>query len=163
MISTSAKAIKSAIWEMVEAGGRTAQTFGVSRLLGQIYTLLYLKNEPLSLDQLVEELQVSKASVSIACRQLHAFGAVRRVGVRGDRRDFYEAVQDVRGLLQHGLLPAVEKKLNSARVQIEKCRALLAESNEPETAHLLQRLDEAEERRAKVNDLIRNPLLRRML
>ena len=148
---------------MVEAGGRTAQTFGVSRLLGQIYTLLYLKNQPLSLDQLVEELQVSKASVSIACRQLHAFGAIRRIGVRGDRRDFYEAVQDVRGLLQNGLLPAVEKKLNSARVQIEKCRDLLKESNEPETQHLLQRLDEAEERRAKVNDLIKNPLLRRML
>ena len=138
---TSATAIKSAIWEMVEAGGRTAQTFGVSRLLGQIYTLLYLKNQPLSLDQLVEELQVSKASVSIACRQLHAFGAIRRIGVRGDRRDFYEAVQDVRGLLQNGLLPAVEKKLNSARVQIEKCRALLTEFNEPETQHLFQRLD----------------------
>ncbi len=151
------------MWEMVEAGGRTAQTFGVSRLLGQIYTLLYLKNEPLSLDQLVEELQVSKASVSIACRQLHAFGAVRRVGVRGDRRDFYEAVQDFRGLLQNGLLPALEKKLHSARVQIDKCRALLAASDGPESLHLLQRLDEAEERRSKVEELIKNPLLRRML
>ncbi|HMO04533.1 MAG TPA: MarR family transcriptional regulator [Kiritimatiellia bacterium] len=151
------------MWEMVEAGGRTAQTFGVSRLLGQIYTLLYLKNEPLSLDQLVEELQVSKASVSIACRQLHAFGIIRRVGVRGDRRDFYEAVQDFRGLLQNGLLPALEKKLNSARVQIDKCRALLAESEGPESQHLLQRLDEAEERRSKVEELIKNPLLRRML
>lgn len=151
------------MWEMVEAGGRTAQTFGVSRLLGQIYTLLYLKNEPLSLDQLVEELQVSKASVSIACRQLHAFGVIRRVGVRGDRRDFYEAVQDFRGLLQHGLLPALEKKLNSARVQIDKCRALLVECEGPESQHLLQRLDEAEERRSKVEELIRNPLLRRML
>lgn len=160
---TSSKAIKSAIWEMVEAGGRTAQTFGVSRLLGQIYTLLYLKNEPLSLDQLVEELQVSKASVSIACRQLHAFGIIRRVGVRGDRRDFYEAVQDFRGLLQNGLLPALEKKLNSARVQIDKCRALLAGCEEPESDHLLRRLDEAEERRSKVEELIKNPLLRRML
>jgi len=117
----------------------------------------------LSLDQIVQELEVSKASVSIACRQLHTFGAIRRVGMRGDRRDFYEAVQDFRGLLQNGLLPALEKKLNSARVQIEKCRALLSTSDGPESEHLLKRLDEAEERRAKINDLIKNPLLRRML
>jgi HTH-type transcriptional regulator, glycine betaine synthesis regulator len=148
---------------MVEAGGRTAETFGVSRLLGQIYTLLYLKNEALSLDQIVLELDVSKASVSIACRQLHTFGAVRRITQKGDRRDFYEAIQDFRGLLQNGLLPAVEKKLDSARVQIDRCRSLLIESDSQEALRLKHRLDEAEERRAKISDLIKNPLLRRML
>ena len=148
---------------MVEAGGRTAQTFGVSRLLGQIYTLLYLKNEPLSLDAIVDELAVSKASVSIACRQLHTFGAIRHITQKGDRRDFYEAIQDFRGLLQNGLLPALEKKLDSARIQIDRCRSLLETANDQEAARLKHRLDEAEERRAKMSDLIKNPLLRRML
>lgn len=160
---TTASQVKSAIWEMVEAGGRTAESFGVSRLLGQIYTLLYLRNEPLSLDQLVEELAVSKASVSIACRQLHAFGAVRRITQRGDRRDFYEAVQDFRGLLQNGLLPVIQKKLDSARVQIERCRALLEQAEGEDVRRLKSRLDEAEERRSKISALINNPLLRHML
>mgnify|MGYP001271668760 FL=1 len=161
---TTDNPVNAAIWELVEAGGRTAQTFGVSRLLGQIYTLLYIRDEALSLDQIVEALSVSKASVSIACRQLQSFGAIRRVTQRGDRRDFYEAVQDFRGLLQNGLLPILEKKLESARVQIEKCRNLLAASNDDqESVKLLSRLDEAEERRSKISDLIKNPLLRRML
>lgn len=148
---------------MIEAGGRTAQTFGVSRLFGQIYTLLYLKNEPLSLDQIVQELSVSKASVSIACRRLNSFGAIRRLTQKGDRRDFYTAVQDFRGLVQHGLLPAIEKKLDSARRQIDQCRSLLDEAPCEEAIKLKERLLEAEERRAKIYDLIRNPLLRRML
>lgn len=164
-MKTEHGAVSEALWQMVEAGGRTAETFGVSRLFGQIYTLLYLKNEPLSLDQIVEELSVSKASISIACRQLYAFGAVRRVTKKGDRRDFYEAVQDFRTLLQSGLLPAVQKKLDSARRQIEQCRALLetAGDNQPEAAQLIARLEEAEERRSRIDDLIRNPLVRRML
>ena len=148
---------------MVEAGGRTAQTFGVSRLLGQIYALLYLRNEPLSLDQIVEELEVSKASVSIACRQLQAFGAVRRTTLRGDRRDFYEAVQDFHGLLMNGILPMLEKKLESARVQIDRCREVLDDADSPEAKRIRQRLDETEDRRAKLIGLLRNPLLRRML
>jgi DNA-binding transcriptional regulator GbsR (MarR family) len=164
-MKTTSKAVNNALWQMVEAGGRTAQTFGVSKLIGQIYTLLYLKNRPLSLDEIMEELGVSKASVSIACRRLHDFGAIRRITQKADRRDFYEAVQDFRGLLQHGLLPALEKKLDSARVQIEQCRKLLerADDHDAESSALTGRLDEAEERRAKISDLIRNPLIRRML
>lgn len=160
---TTSNPVKSAIWEMVEAGGRTAQTFGISRLLGQIYTLLYLRNEPLSLDEIAEELAVSKASVSIACRQLHTFGAVRRTSQKGDRRDFYEAVQDFHGLLQNGLLPIFEKKLDSARTQIEKCRQLLQSTEGVERDRLLARLDEAERRRSRIYDLIRNPLIRKLL
>ena len=164
-MKTSSKIVNEAWWQMVEAGGRTAQTFGVSKLFGQIYTLLYLKNHPMSLDHMIDELEVSKASVSIACRQLHSFGAIRRITQKGDRRDYYEAVQDFRGLLQNGLLPAVEKKLESAHRQIELCRELLekAGDHDQESEHLIRRLDEAEERRAKISDLIKNPLIRRML
>jgi len=164
-MKTSTGALEEAIWQMIEAGGRTAQSFGVSKLLGQIYILLYLKNAPLSLSQIVHELKVSKASVSIACRQLDAFGAVRRVTQRGDRRDFYEAVQDFREILQNSLLPALEKKLDSARRQIEQCRSILesAEDTGSETEDLKSRLDEAENRRAKISNLVKNPLIRRML
>jgi len=159
------RAVQEALWQMVEAGGRTAQTFGLSRLVGQIYTLLYLKNQSLSLDEIVEELEVSKASISIACRQLHAFGAIRLITRKGDRRDFYEAVQDFRSLLQHGLLPAIEKKLASAGRQIDHCRQILVNGGDhhPDASQLLERLDEAEERRRKISDLLSNPLVRKML
>lgn len=164
-MTTTTQALDEAIWQMIEAGGRTAQSFGVSKLLGQIYMLLYLKNKPLSLSQIVHELKVSKASVSIACRQLDAFGAVRRVTQRGDRRDFYEAVQDFREILQNSLLPALEKKLDSARRQIDQCRTMLEAAEDPgsEVKNLMTRLDEAEDRRAKISNLVKNPLIRRML
>ncbi len=159
------RAVKDALWQMIEAGGRTAETFGVSRLLGQIYTLLYLKKASLSLDEIVHELSVSKASVSIACRQLNTFGAIRRITMKGDRRDFYEAVRDFRSLLHQGLLPAIEKKLNSAARQIEQCRQLIADGgdHQPEAVELLASLAEVDERRQKISDLLSNPLIRKML
>ena len=133
-METYAPIVKDALWQMIEAGGRTAQTFGLSRLLGQIYMLLYLIDKTLSLDQMVDELSVSKASVSIACRQLQELGAIHRITRKGDRRDFYEAEQDFKGLLHHGLMPALEKKLESARIQIEQCRLMLGNSNSNDAA-----------------------------
>ena len=43
-------ALSQAKWEMIEASGRTAQSFGLNRLLGQIYMSLYLAGSPQSLD-----------------------------------------------------------------------------------------------------------------
>jgi DNA-binding transcriptional regulator GbsR (MarR family) len=150
---------------MVEAGGRTAESFGFNRLLGQIYTLLYLTPEMLSLDALAERMQVSKASCSIACRQLASWGAVRCIRKAGDRRDYYEAETDLGTLLAGGLLPSLNKKLESAKVQIERSLRLLESQpgGDDHVGFVRRRLKEAEQRRARLARLINHPLLRRML
>lgn len=155
----------TAKWEMIEAGGRTAQSFGLGRLLGQIYVLLYLSPQAMTLDELAAELGISKASASIACRQLEALGALRHQSVKGDRRDFYQAETDFRALIQGGLLPSLLKKLESARRQIERSMGLVLEGGEDgqETAFLLRRLRDAEARRGKLERLIRHPVLKRLL
>ena len=62
-----------------EAGGQTTQLFGLGRILGQLYGLLYLSPRPLCLDEIVHELKVSKASVSTTVRQLERWTAVKKV------------------------------------------------------------------------------------
>jgi DNA-binding transcriptional regulator GbsR (MarR family) len=154
-----------ATWEMVEAGGRTAQSFGLSRLFGQLYVFLYLSPKPRSLDELATGLGVSKASVSIACRQLESWGAVRRIWVKGDRKDYYEAETDFSRLINGGLLSSLNKKLESARVQIERSLQMLegdARSSE-DRAFLKERLQDAEQRRRRIHGLLNNPLVRRLL
>lgn len=155
----------TAKWEMVEAGGRTSQSFGLSRLFGQIYTYLYLSPEPQSLDELAEGLGVSKASVSIAARQLESWGALRCISKRGDRRDYYEAETDFRRLISGGLLISLNKKLDSARQQIQRSLKLLDDTghNGAEREFLRTRLEEAEERRARLEKLLNNPFVRQLL
>lgn len=157
--------IPEAVQELIEAGGRTAQTFGVSRLLGQLYMLLYLSPEPRSLEDLAEALGVSKASVSIAARTLASWGAAKRSWVKGDRRDYYEAVTDLRAILHGGVLPAFVKKLESARIQIERCMELVDKSNGNEATKkfLRERLKLAEQRRRKLANLIDHPVIRQFL
>jgi DNA-binding transcriptional regulator GbsR (MarR family) len=151
-------------YEMIEAGGRTVQSFGLNRLLGQIYTLLYLHPEPLSLDEIAEQLSVSKASVSISCRQLAGWGAVRQVWQRGDRRDYYTAESDFRTILQSGILESLRKKLDSAERQIERSLKLLEDQGPDgaEHAFIESRLQQADKVRKKLRSLIDNPLVRRL-
>ncbi len=81
---------------MLDGLGQLASYFGFSKVMGQLYGALMLSAIPLSLDDLVELLDISKASVSMNLRTLEHLGMVRQVWVkgRGDRRKFYEAETD---------------------------------------------------------------------
>jgi DNA-binding transcriptional regulator GbsR (MarR family) len=157
--------VHAAVGEIIDAGGRTAQSFGLNRLLGQIYVYLYLSADPRSLDEIVEQLGVSKASASIACRQLESWSAVRRIWKKGDRKDYYCAETDVGNLVNGGLLASVNKKIESARVQIARSLALLdsdGAGNSAQVAFLKKRLREAESRRARIAGVLNNPLIRKL-
>jgi DNA-binding transcriptional regulator GbsR (MarR family) len=81
---------------MLDGLGQLATYFGFSKVMGQLYGALLLSAEPLSLDDLVLLLDISKASVSMNLRTLEHMGMVRQVWVRGKagRRKFYEAETD---------------------------------------------------------------------
>ena len=59
---------------LIETGGQTSQDLGLGRIVGQILVYLYLKPSACSLEELENDLGLSKASISIAARQLEQLG-----------------------------------------------------------------------------------------
>jgi DNA-binding MarR family transcriptional regulator len=78
----------------IERVGVAAEADGLSRIAGRLFGALMLSEEPRSLDELAEALQVSKASVSVEARRLLERGVFERVSRPGDRRDYYELAPD---------------------------------------------------------------------
>ncbi len=68
---------------------------GLNNIMAQLYAVLYLSNEVLSLDDMVKRLKISKGSASVNIRALESYGAVKRVWIRGSRKDYYEADTDI--------------------------------------------------------------------
>lgn len=68
---------------------------GLPRIGGQVFGLLMISERDLSLDEISEALEVSKASASINTRLLEQRGVIEKVNHRGDRRDFYRIVPDL--------------------------------------------------------------------
>ncbi|MBC8099663.1 MAG: helix-turn-helix domain-containing protein [Armatimonadetes bacterium] len=81
---------------MLEGLSQLADYFGFNKVMGQLYGALLLSDEPLSLDDLMDTLSISKASVSMNVRTLEHMGMVRQVWVhgKGGRRKYYEAETD---------------------------------------------------------------------
>ena len=81
--------------QFIEKMGLFFEADGAPRISGRILGLLLLTPGDCSLDDLAEELQVSKASVSTNARLLESWGAVERTSRPGDRRDYYRIADDV--------------------------------------------------------------------
>ena len=79
------------IRRFIEDAGNTTQALGVGRVIGQIFAYLYFSEEPRGLEDMKGALGISKGSASMGVRQLEQWGAVQRVWVKGDRKDYYTA------------------------------------------------------------------------
>jgi len=95
--------------------------FGLNNIMAQLYAMLYLSNRVLSLNDLKERLKISKASASINMRALERYGAVRRVWVKGSRKDYYEAEADIAKVIMdrtrsmaHGRLSEIDDMLKTS-------------------------------------------------
>jgi DNA-binding transcriptional regulator GbsR (MarR family) len=113
--------------EVIGLCGLLSRRLGMPRITGQIYGLLFLATEPLSLDEMVTVLGISKASASIGTRQLLAWGAIRQTWAPGDRRDYYEVVEDLGGLLRRGYSEVLKPRLAASRRRLELLQAMLGE------------------------------------
>lgn len=78
----------------IEQMGLASESDGLSRIAGRVFGALLLESEPRSLDDLADQLGVSKASVSTEARRLLERGVAERIGKPGDRRDYYALTPD---------------------------------------------------------------------
>src|SRR5512140_2721475 len=86
---------KDTAQQFVEAWGAMGALWGINRSVARVHALLMATEEPLSLDEIAEKLQISKGNASMSLRELRTFGVVRQIEVPADRRDFYVTEPDV--------------------------------------------------------------------
>ena len=100
----------------------------INKVGGQIYALLFLSEEPLSLDDISDRLAVSKSNVSINIRMLEDVGLVRKVWVKGSRKDYYAAERVYPKKVLKDFLDKIRGTLTDAITTIERTRAKATEA-----------------------------------
>ncbi|MCH8568784.1 MAG: hypothetical protein LAT67_10990 [Balneolales bacterium] len=82
---------------LINAYAEAYQNLGYSSLMGKIVSLLIATPEALSLDEISEQLQMSKGPVSQIARKLKEHQLIEKVWIPGERKDYYRAVPDIFG------------------------------------------------------------------
>jgi len=92
---SATKDFENAKEEYIAQWGALGTSWGISRTMAQVHALLMISPEPLSTDQCMEELQISRGNAHTNLKELVGWGLVKIVVKKGERKEFFEAEKDV--------------------------------------------------------------------
>ena len=142
--SAAAAILPAPIERFVLHWGEMGTVWGVNRSVGQIHALLYLSDKPLTAEEIADALGLARSNVSTSLKELTGWQLIRRVHVRGDRRDHFEAEADLWEMVTRiaegrkareidptlAVLKACEADANATRFMSETSRARITAMRE---------------------------------
>ena len=111
--------------EIIDFFVQLSALVGQPRSFAEIYGLLFISPEPLTMDDIVGRLELSKGSASQGLRFLREFGAIREIDKPEDRRTYYEAVAELRNLATRFLRDQISPQLDNGMARLERIEALV--------------------------------------
>lgn len=97
--------------------------WGVNRSVSQIHALLYLSERPLTAEDIADRLGIARSNVSNSLKELLGWELIRRVPVRGDRREHFEAETDIWGIMRRIVAGRKAREFDPALAALRTCIA----------------------------------------
>lgn len=86
---------KEAKNKFVQTWGALGSQWGINKTMAQIHALLMVSNEPVSMEDIMEELQISRGNTSMNLKALMDWGIVYKEYKTGERKEFFTAEKDL--------------------------------------------------------------------
>ena len=104
--------INEAEKEAIDLMQNLCSSVGLPRSVAEIYGVLFVAPDPMSIEDFIRKLGTSKGSASQGLRLLRNFGAINPVVLPGDRRIFYKAETNLKrlipGFIREQIVPQLE-------------------------------------------------------
>ena len=117
--------------EFITQWGALGSQWGINRTMAQIHALLMTAPGPMSTDEVMEELKISRGNAHTNIKELIAWGLLRSIVRIGERKEYFEAEKDVWKIFT---MVAKERKRRELDPALEVLRQCAKESKGIKTA-----------------------------
>ena len=81
--------------KFINEWGCLSTNWGICKTMGQLHALLLVTSSPVTADEVMQQLQISRGNVNMNLRALIDWGLVYKVNKIGERKDYFEAEKDI--------------------------------------------------------------------
>jgi len=81
--------------QFISSWGAFGTHWGINRTMAQIHALLLVSADPMTQDDIMEELNISRGNTNMNIRELINWGLVERVILPGERKEYFSAEKDI--------------------------------------------------------------------
>ncbi len=118
--------------KFIHAWGGLGSKWGINKTMAQIHALLFIASEPLSTEEMMETLQISRGNVNMNVRELMDWGLVQKVYKAGERKDFYVAEKDVWKVARQVVRERKRREIEPIITLLEELEATKSEESSQE-------------------------------
>ncbi len=143
--ASSTPAVKAQLVEaqdrFIASWGRMGSVWGISRTMAEVHALLYITGKPMCTDEIMDRLRVSRGNVSMSVRSLLEWAVIEKVRLPGDRKEYFQAEQDVWSMLRAIARERIKREVDPLLDALDEIGELAPQigSHSPEDVVALQR------------------------
>lgn len=116
--------------KFLQAWGTLGGDWGITRTMAQIHALLLISPEPLSTQEIIDELKISLGNANLNLRQLLDWGLIYKHLKAGERKEFFVAEKDMWQVLKKIIAQRKRKELEPVIKLLDELVAVEGQSPE---------------------------------
>jgi len=136
----------------IQSWGTLGSNWGINRTMAQIHALLLVSNEPISTEDAMEALQISRGNTNMNMRTLIDWGIVQKVHIPGERREYFTADKDVWALARQVVKQRRQKEVEPMLRVLQEVKNV--EGNDKETQEFKDLIKDLDNFTGKVDDMM---------
>ena len=128
---------KEARNKFIQTWGALGSQWGINKTMAQIHALLMVSAEPLSMEDVMDELLISRGNASMNLRALMDWGIVYKEYKSGERKEFFTAEKDLDELAVKIAKERSKREIKPA-LKVLKDVSSINPANSLETKHFVE-------------------------
>lgn len=117
----------------IESWGKMGGDWGINRAMAQVHALLMIAPEPLTADQIKDELKISTGNTSMNLRALMDWGLVYKQLKSGERKEYYYAEKDIWKVVCQIIINRKKRELEPLLKVLDEVAAVKGDSPDAES------------------------------
>ena len=109
--------------EFLQAWGRLGTSWGINKAMAQIHALLLIAPDPLTTDEIMDELSISRGNANMNIRALLDWGVISKIYIRGERKEYFKSEKDIYTLAQRVAKERQKRELEPINKLLEELKS----------------------------------------
>ncbi len=116
--------------------------WGINRTMAQIHALLLVSIEPMSADEIMAELKISRGNTNMNVRELMEWGIVEKILKPGERKEFFTAEKDIWVVAMRIIKERKRREVEPVLVVLEQLKEIEGDKNDKDIKQFISMISD---------------------
>jgi DNA-binding transcriptional regulator GbsR (MarR family) len=129
--------------QFIQTWGTLGSEWGINRTMAQVHALLLIAPQPLTTDDIMKELQISRGNANMNLRDLLNWNLVRKELLPGDRKEYFVAEKDIWEIARRIAVERKRREIEPVKKTLEQLKSVEGDQKKKEIkefSHMMSEL-----------------------